>query len=122
MKKLLVLTGLLAGFLIFTTKAYAAQTNPLKDLFDKVLKVIIINEKPLQVEVTNLPAQPSPTPTPAGKWIHVCFHVPNGSLYVMRGGTCDPDVHWRIFVQCYDDKPCKPDNPEDSYYVPPQEM
>jgi len=59
---------------------------------------------------------------PEGKWVHVCFDVATANLSVMKGGTCSPHVHWKIFVQCYDDKPCVPDNPEDSYFVPPQEQ
>lgn len=62
------------------------------------------------------------TSLPEGKWVHVCFNVATANLSVMKGGTCFPHVHWKIFVQCYDDKPCVPDNPEDSYFDPPQEQ
>ena len=59
---------------------------------------------------------------PDGKWVHVCFDVATAALKVMKGGTCFPHVHWKIFVQCYPGTPCVPDNPADSYYVPPQEQ
>lgn len=51
------------------------------------------------------------------KEINVCFHVPNGSLRVLRGTTCFPDVRWKIPVQCVSGEPCKPDNPDDPYYI-----
>lgn len=50
------------------------------------------------------------------KEIDVCFHVPNGSLRVMLGGTCFPDVHWKIPVKCVEGTPCQPDNPNDPFY------
>ena len=59
---------------------------------------------------------------PDGKWVHVCFDVATANLSVMKGGSCFPHVHWKIFVQCYPGTPCVPDNPADSYYVPPQEQ
>jgi hypothetical protein len=61
---------------------------------------------------------------PEGKWVHVCFDVATKNLFVMKDGTCFPHVHWKIFVQCYlsPGSPCAPDNPLDTYYVPPQEQ
>lgn len=59
---------------------------------------------------------------PTGKWVHVCFDVATANLSVMKNGTCFPHVHWKIFVQCYPGTPCVPDNPADTYYVPPQEQ
>lgn len=54
------------------------------------------------------------------KIINVCFHVDTAALTVMKGGTCFPHVHWKIPVQCVSGKPCQPDNPNDSFYDPPQ--
>ncbi len=51
------------------------------------------------------------------KEVNVCFHVPNGTLTVLRGSTCFPDVRWKIPVQCVSGEPCKPDNPDDLYYI-----
>jgi len=59
---------------------------------------------------------------PEGKWVHVCFDVATANLFVMKGGTCFPHVHWKIFVQCYAGTPCVPDNPIDTYFIPPQEQ
>ena len=59
---------------------------------------------------------------PDGKWVHVCFDVATANLSVMKGGTCFPHVHWKIFVQCYTGTPCVPDNPNDTYFIPPQEQ
>lgn len=58
----------------------------------------------------------------AEKWVHVCFDVATANLFVMKGGTCFPHVHWKIPVKCVEGTSCKPDNPADSYYVPPQEQ
>lgn len=51
------------------------------------------------------------------KTVHVCFHVPNGSLRVLQAADCGSDVHWQIPVNCVDGKPCKPDNQNDLYYL-----
>ena len=54
------------------------------------------------------------------KIIHVCFNVATADLTVMKNGTCFPHVEWKIPVQCVEGKPCVPDNPDDSFYIPPQ--
>lgn len=60
------------------------------------------------------PGDPGYTPA---KEVNVCFHVPTGGLRVLRGSTCFPDVRWKIPVQCVSGEPCKPDNPNDPYYI-----
>lgn len=51
------------------------------------------------------------------KEVNVCFDVSTGNLKVLRGSTCFPHVRWKIPVQCVLGEPCKPDNPEDPYYI-----
>lgn len=63
------------------------------------------------------PGTPGFTPD---RWVYVCFHVDTAALTVMKGGTCFPHVIWRIPVMCVPGKPCQPDNPNDSFYVPLQ--
>jgi len=62
-----------------------------------------------------------PTGVTGDKWVHVCFDVATQNLYVMKNGTCYSHVHWKIPVKCYEGTPCQPDNPDDTYYVSPQE-
>lgn len=67
------------------------------------------------------PVGPKGNPGDSGyiptKEVNVCFHVPNGTLTVLRGSTCFPDVRWKIPVACVAGEPCKPDNPSDPYYI-----
>lgn len=51
------------------------------------------------------------------KVVNVCFDVSTGSLKVLQGNTCFPHVRWKIPVECVSGEPCKPDNPNDLYYV-----
>lgn len=51
------------------------------------------------------------------KVINICFNVANGSLRVLQAVTCGSDVWWKIPVQCVSGAPCKPDNPNDLYYL-----
>lgn len=67
-------------------------------------RVIIIGEK----------GDPGYTPT---KEVNVCFDVSTGNLKVLQGSTCFPHVRWKIPVKCVSGEPCKPDNPNDSYYI-----
>ena len=60
------------------------------------------------------PGDPGYTPT---KEINVCFDVSTGSLKVLQGNSCFPHVRWKIPVQCVSGEPCKPDNPNDLYYL-----
>lgn len=121
MKKYLLILIVFVGLFLFTTTTDARAQNPVTEFLKKIQKVLIINEEeqPIPIKITNLPTStplPEPTPMDVDKWIDVCFHVPNGSLRVMLGGTCHPDVHWRIPVKCVEGKPCQPDNPDDPFY------
>ena len=60
------------------------------------------------------PGDPSYTPD---KEVNVCFDVSTGSLKVLQGSTCFPHVRWKIPVRCVLGEPCKPDNPNDLYYL-----
>lgn len=60
------------------------------------------------------PGDPGYTPT---KEVNVCFDVSTGSLRVLQGNTCFPHVRWNIPVKCVLGEPCKPDNPNDLYYL-----
>ena len=60
------------------------------------------------------PGDPGYTPT---KEVNVCFDVSTGSIKVLQGSTCFPHVRWKIPVQCVTGEPCKPDNPNDLYYL-----
>lgn len=60
------------------------------------------------------PGDPGYVPT---KEVNVCFDVSTGNLKVLRGSTCFPHVRWKIPIQCVSGEPCKPDNPDDPYYI-----
>ena len=60
------------------------------------------------------PGEAGYTPT---KEVNVCFDVSTGNLKVLRASTCFPHVRWKIPVQCVSGEPCKPDNPDDPYYI-----
>lgn len=85
-------------------------------------RVVIIGEKGEQGEV-GPPGLPGPKGDPGdpgyspSKEVNVCFNVPTGSIRVLRGNSCFPDVRWKIPVQCVSGEPCKPDNPADPYYI-----
>lgn len=51
------------------------------------------------------------------KEVNVCFDVSTGSLKVLQASTCFPHVRWKIPVKCVLGEPCKPDNPNDLYYI-----
>ena len=63
------------------------------------------------------PASTSSDSFTLDKTINVCFNVANGSLRVLQGNSCSPDVRWQIPVKCVSGEPCKPDNPNDLYYL-----
>lgn len=60
------------------------------------------------------PGNPGYTPD---KEVNVCFDVSTGSLKILQGSTCFPHVRWKIPVRCVLGEPCKPDNPNDLYYL-----
>lgn len=60
------------------------------------------------------PGDPGYTPA---KEVNVCFDVSTGNLKVLQGSTCFPHVRWKIPVKCVSGEPCKPDNPNDLYYI-----
>ena len=51
------------------------------------------------------------------KVIKMCFNVANGSLRVLQAANCGSDVQWEVPVKCVSGQPCKPDNPNDPYYL-----
>lgn len=51
------------------------------------------------------------------KYVNFCFDVSTGNISVLRASSCFPHVRWLIPVQCFSGEPCKPDNPNDLYYL-----
>lgn len=51
------------------------------------------------------------------KLVNVCFDVSTGLIKVLQGTSCFPSVRWKIPIQCVAGEPCKPDNPNDLYYL-----
>jgi len=91
-------------------------------------RVVIIGEKGDNGEkgdpgVAGLQGPPGPKGDPGdagytpSKEINVCFDVSTGNLKVLQGSTCFPHVRWKIPVKCVSGEPCKPDNPNDLYYI-----
>lgn len=137
---------LLTSLFLFNKNTSAASNNPIfatvafvehriNELFDLLDPRISQNESDLDFlkqrassleeeneDLRNRISELEENSLPEGKWVHVCFDVATANLFVMKGGTCFPHVHWKIFVQCYTGTPCVPDNPNDTYYIPPQEQ
>lgn len=91
-------------------------------------RVVIIGEKGDKGEKGDPgEAGPSGPPGPKGdpgdsgyipvKEVNVCFDVSTGNLKVLQGSTCFPHVRWKIPAKCVSGEPCKPDNPNDLYYI-----
>ena len=91
-------------------------------------RVVIIGEKGNKGEKGDPgEAGPQGSPGPKGdpgdsgyipsKVVNVCFDVSTGNLKVLQGSTCFPHVRWKIPVQCVSGEPCRPDNPNDAYYI-----
>lgn len=79
-------------------------------------RVVIIGEQGLKGEKGDKGDPGDPGYTPA-KEVNVCFDVSTGILRVLRASSCFPHVRWKIPVQCVSGEPCKPDNPDDPYYL-----